>query len=227
MTGETVECFNCGRPNPAWARVCRYCGVPLVAGDVAAVNSRPFPTDQHSLLSMGAAIATIVAAVIIGVIFSNLNPTDPTVGLAASPTPTASRPVASVSTEPTAQPTRTPKPKPQLPGTVAFGTGLDSSTCKLTDETNEFGPGTAFAHVIKLDEPFGVDQLTEKITRIRKNAKDKVVEDGANRAPANESVVCYSVRSDDVIANWGTGRFIMRVYRGDEQIAEGRFRLSK
>ena len=226
MTGETVECFNCGRPNPAWARVCRYCGVPLVAGDIAAVNSGPIPTDQHSLLSMAAAIATIVVAVIVGVLFSNLNPTDPTVGLAPSPTPQVSLPMPSVSTEPTAEPTKTPKPTPKLPGTVAFGTGVDSSSCELTDETNTFGPGTGFAHVITLDEPFGVDQLTERISRIRKNGSTKLVEEGANRASADESVACYAVRSDDVISNWGTGRFVMRVYRGDEEIAAARFRLT-
>jgi hypothetical protein len=55
-TGETVECFNCGRANPPWAQVCRFCGVPLVAaGSPALIPSGPFPTDSRSLLSMGAA----------------------------------------------------------------------------------------------------------------------------------------------------------------------------
>ena len=29
MTGDSVECFNCGRANPSWAQVCRSCGVPM------------------------------------------------------------------------------------------------------------------------------------------------------------------------------------------------------
>ena len=33
MTDETVDCFNCGRANPAWAQVCRSCGVPLRHGE--------------------------------------------------------------------------------------------------------------------------------------------------------------------------------------------------
>ena len=60
MTGDSVECFNCGRANPSWAQVCRSCGVPMRPG---GAGSKPpasrLPTDRDSLFSIGAALATI------------------------------------------------------------------------------------------------------------------------------------------------------------------------
>lgn len=232
MTGDTVECFNCGRPNPEWAHVCRYCGVPLVAGNPAAAPAGPFPTDQRSLLSMGAAIGTIVAAVILGVIFSNLNPTDPTVGVATSPTPKPTisiRPSASTVPAPTPTPEATPTPTPKLPGAVTFGTGRNKSTCEITGKTDTFGPGSVFAHAITLDEAFGVDRLGEEVVRV-KDGKETVVqsrEDGQNAAPAKAKIVCYAVGSDNLIRAWGAGTYVMRVYRGEDKIAQGTFKLTE
>ena len=233
MTGDdTVECFNCGRPNPAWAHVCRYCGVPLVAGNPATAPARPFPTDQRSLLSMGAAIGTIIAAVVLGVIFSNLNPTDPTVGVAASPTPRPSitvRPSASTVPEPTPTPQATPAPTPKLPGTLTFGTGRNRSTCEISGKTDTFGPGSVFAHTVTLGEAFGVDRLGEEVVRV-KDGKETVVQsrdDGAVPAPPKGKVVCYAVGSDGLISSWGPGTYVMRIYRGEDKIAQATFKLTQ
>lgn len=231
MTGDTVECFNCGRVNPAWAHVCRFCGVPLVAGDAAAPPRGPFPTDQRSLASMAAAIGTIVAALVVGLIFSNLNPTDPTVGL-TTPTPHPSVQVRpSGSALPAATPTLAPttKPTPQLPGTLTLGTSRNRQTCAISGATDTFGPGTIFAHSISLDEAFGVNRLGEEIARVA-GGKETIVQsrqDGQNAAPTRAKIVCYAVSSNNLINAWGAGSYVMRVYRGDEEIAEGTFALTK
>ncbi len=232
MTGETVECFNCGRPNPPWAHVCRFCGVPLIAGEAAAMQSGAFPTDQRSLLSMGAAIGTIVAAIVIGLMLSNLNPTNPTVGLGPSSTPHASViPSASASTgvEPTTVPAPTVAPTPKLPGTLTLGTGRNRQTCEITGQTDTFGPGSVFAHAIALNEAFGVDRLGEEVVRVA-DSKETIVQtrqDGQNAAPSKAKIVCYQVPSNNLIKAWGAGNFVMWIYRGDEKIAEAAFTLTK
>src|SRR5918999_3712331 len=133
MTEETVECFNCGRPNPAWAHVCRHCGVPLRPDAPIAPTTGFVPTDEGSLVSLAATIGSILAAVFVGFLLSSLNPSSPTVGVTSpspSPSPTESVApteeaiVATSTPAPTPPPTPTPVP---LPGTVAFGTGIDAN----------------------------------------------------------------------------------------------------
>lgn len=231
MTGETVECFNCGRENPSWAQVCRFCGVPLVAGVAAAEPGGLFPTDQRSLISMGAAIGTIVVAVIVGLIFSSLNPTDPTVGVAGSPTPHASIVVRPSASTPVATPTPapTPKPTPALPGKLLLGTGRNRQTCEIAGKTDTFPPGSVFAHSISLDEPFAVNALGEEISRVA-DGKEKVVQsrqEGQNAVSSKAKIVCYAVSTDNLIKAWGAGTYLMRIYRGDEKIAEAAFKLTK
>ncbi len=232
MTGETVECFNCGRANPSWAQVCRSCGVPLVAGAAAPEPSGLFPTDRRSLISMGAAVGTIVAAVILGLILSSLNPTDPTVGVAGSPTPHASivvQPSASTPAVTTPTPTPTAQPTPALPGKLVLGTGRNRQTCEITGKTDTFGPGSVFAHSISLDEPFGVNALGEEIARVA-DGKEKVVQSrqaGQNAAPSRAKIVCYAVGTDNLIKAWGVGSYVIRIFRGDEEIAEATFSLTK
>lgn len=231
MTAESVECFNCGRENPPWAQVCRFCGVPLRPGteSTRVLPSGIFPTDQRSLLSMGAAIGTIVAAIIVGLIISNLNPVQPSVGL-VSPTPHASIPAPSASAvavaTPTPAPTATPAP---LPGTLAFGTGRNRSTCAITGATDTFGPGTTFAHSITLKEAFGVASVVEEISRIA-DGKETVVQskqDGETEVSSKRMVTCYSVSANNLIRAWGAGKYVMRVFRGDEKLAEGWFNLAQ
>ena len=91
----------------------------------------PFPTDQTSLISIGAVIGTILGAVLLGLFVSSLNPTDPTVGqvdavrrprrLIATPR-ALGRAVADRDAR-----RRHRSPTPALPGTVAFGTQLDGN----------------------------------------------------------------------------------------------------
>ena len=103
MTDESVECFNCGRANPEWAQVCRSCGVPLRRGQSRTTPTGRVPTDRDSLIRIAAVIATILAAVVIGLFVSSLNTTDATVGQ-ATPTPSP-----------------TPPPSPRRPSLRAHG----------------------------------------------------------------------------------------------------------
>lgn len=234
MAEDTVECFNCGRPNPAWAHVCRHCGVPL-RPDAPIVTPTGFvPTDERSLISMAAAIAAILGAVFLGFLLSTLNPTSPTVGLtsptqSASPSPSAAPTVEPIPTS--AAPVATPPPTPvPLPGTVAFGTGIDADG-QVTGPTDTFAPGTMFAQAVNLPEAFGVDALGEQVVRVAEDGTETEVAAAAdNPLPVDpesnhRGVVCCDAAM--LLAEWGPGSYILRVFRGEELIAEGRFILTE
>lgn len=234
MTGDSIECFNCGRPNPGWAQVCRSCGVPLVAARGSSAPSGPFPTDQASLISMGAAVAAILVAVLVGVFFSNINPTNPTVGFETPmPSPSGSF-VISPSFSPGASvpvvATETPIPTPALPGVITFGTVLDGATRTVSQPTDQFTPQAgAFAHSIQFTEPYGAAVLVEEVARIAADGSETIVQsrdEGGNNADPNATVIGYSVPVSAVYNAWGNGDFVMRIYRGDEKVAEGRFTLN-
>ena len=234
MTGDTVECFNCGRPNPGWAQVCRSCGVPLVATRSDSTPSGPFPTDQASLLSMGAAIGAVLLAVLLGFLFSSMSPTTPTVGFQTpSPSPRASislRPSASAGASgpiaATAVPTATPVP---LPGTLTFGTALDDATRTVSAATNTFTPQSGtFAHSIAFAEAVGADAISEEVTKVADGVETIVQtrQAGTFAVDPAATVLGYSAPIGGLYADWGAGEYVMRVYRGDEKVAQGIFILN-
>jgi len=140
VTDETVDCFNCGRPNPAWAQVCRSCGVPLRHGVARTAPSGPIPTDRESVISIGAVVATIVVAVVIGVMLANLNPVDPAaIAATPSPSPTPEPSIEATSPSPSVPASPIPAPAPVFPGTVVFGTGISNG--QITGQTDTFTPG--------------------------------------------------------------------------------------
>jgi hypothetical protein len=234
MTDETVECFNCGRPNPSWAQVCRFCGVPMHHGEARTAPTGPFPTDRESLISIGAVVATIVAAVVLGLVLANLNPTDPTVGI-GSPSPFAEatpEPTGTLAAPPPATPvppTATPVPTPALPGTVAFGTGISGG--QIQGQTDTFTPGMTFAHVITMTQPFGVGAVGEQVVAVADDGTETEVVSAADNqlnvdpTAMTAGVVCC--QAEELIAELGPGNFVLRVYRDQELIAEGRFILAE
>jgi hypothetical protein len=241
MTGESVECFNCGRANPSWAQVCRSCGVPMRPG---GAGSKPpagrLPTDRDSLFSIGAALATIGVAIVLGLILSGMLPEAPAVIASATPTPSASivasasEVPASASAEPTARPT------PELIGTLSFGRGLNQSTQEVIDSADAFASGSTFCHSISLPQPFGVDEYQEEVLKIRSNGKLTIVQrrkPGTLPVAAGDSVVGWCNPTDVLIFGvsgsdgWGTGDFMLRAYRRHEGspqlLAQGRFTLTE
>lgn len=233
MTEETVDCFNCGRANPEWAQVCRSCGVALRHGEARVVPTERFPTDRDSLLSIGAVIGTILAAVLLGLFVSGLNPTEPTIG-AATPTPVPSiEPTPEPTPVPTASATvaPTPVPTPALPGTVVFGTTLDANR-QVTDPTDTFTPGMTFAHSITSTEPFGAATIGEEVVRINDDGTDgdRIVDPAGNQLTVSPDATSAGFVAGDAanfVRDWGPGLYEMRIYVGETLIARGQFRLAE
>lgn len=234
MTDDSVECFNCGRANPEWAQVCRSCGVPLRRGQSRTVPTGRFPTDRDSLISIGAVIGTILAAVVIGLFVSSLNPTDATVGQAThTPSPTASPTPEPSSAAPSASASAAPAsatPVP-LPGTVAFGTALDGNN-QVVEPVDTFTPGMTFAHSITSTEPFGEAQIGEEIVRINEDGSvgDQIVDPAGNKLgvdPAGTTAGFVAGDAANFVRDWGPGVYEMRIYVGETLIAKGQFRLAE
>ena len=226
MTDETVECFNCGSTNPEWAQVCRSCGVVLRHGETRISPAERIPTDRDSIVSIAAVIGTILAALLIGLFVSSLNPTDPTVGI-ASPSPTVTpEPSPSESATPVATdtPVASATPAP-LPGTIAFGTGLDGSG-NVTGPTDAFAPGAQFAYAVSMPNGFGGTPLENELVKVAEDGTETVV---LEREPVSidpaATVFGYVIGTADSFLNplGGAGSYVWRAYVGDQLIAQASF----
>jgi hypothetical protein len=233
MTGDTIECFNCGHANPSWAQVCRSCGYPIQAsGPSAGAQAGIFPTDQASLTSIGAALGAIVLAIVVGLVFSGWIPPAPNVA-EETPTPSPSS-SASASGSPSTGPSATPSvaATPALPGTVTFGTGWNNTTRQITGKTTTFTVASAgFAHAISLSAPLGVDRLQEEVVRVAGDGTETVVQSRKDGTVfVNSSLKTDGLKSPasmtKLINAWGKGVHILRVYRGGKLLAEGTFTFS-
>ncbi len=228
MTDETVDCHNCGRPNPEWAQVCRSCGVGLRHGEARAAPVGPFPTDRDSLISMGAVIGTILVAVLVGLFVSGLNPTDSGVGQ-ATPTPLATiapTPTPEPEPTPTPEPEPTPTPEPELRGTLAFGTGLDDNR-QVTGETETFTPSTNFAYSLSVPGGVGGTPIRNEIERTSDPAEIVVTGDEIPVSPEAEVIGFNLGSAAGFVRDWGPGEYVWRIYVGDELVAEAPFRLAE
>lgn len=228
MTDDTVECFNCGSPNPEWAQVCRSCGVALRHGQSRVVPTGRVPTDRDSLTSIGAVVGTILVAVAIGLFVSSLNPTDPTVGLqTASPSPSLEESFSPSASAPIASETPVPTPTPvPLRGQIAFGTRLDNSGV-VADPTDTFGPGMDFAYSVAVADGFGGTPIENEVARVADDGTESIVleRDPVAVDPAASTFGFVIGETDSFLgrALGGPGTFVWRVYIGEELIAEGRF----
>ncbi len=232
--GETIDCPNCGRPNPGWAQVCRNCGFSLRRGLARSVGKpeRPFPTDQASLLSIGAAVGSDRPGhrpwpLLLGAESHETNGR----GIHRSdalPCPellAVRRPglLALGGTR-----VESASPTPALPATISFGTGLNSSK-QVTGKTDTFGPNSYFAHsVAQAKAAFGVSKLYETVVRVAEDGTETPVQ---TRYPVNVSATAknfgFVVSTNSLLRDWGAGgTFVMRIYKGDSLIAQGQFSLS-
>lgn len=227
MTEETVDCFNCGRANPEWAQVCRSCGVQLRHGEARVAPSGRIPTDQASLISIGAVLGTIVLAVMVGLFVSNLNPTEPTVGQ-GSPSPSVSiapSVAPSVEPEPSASASATPRPTPQFPGRLRFGTAIDD-TGRVTETAREFTPSMPFAYSVTLPGGFGVDSIENEVIR-RSDGVAVIPRQAVAVSPDAETYGYVLGEASTFIAEWGSGQFQWRTYVNGELVARKGFRFSE
>jgi hypothetical protein len=240
MTGDSVDCFNCGRSNPSWAQVCRSCGVPMRPGGAGAVPpSGPIPTDRDSLLSIAAALGTMALAIVFGLLLSGMLPEAAAVIETPTPEPTATvLPSASTAATPSAQ--ETPQPE-QLPGTLTFGYGLNQSTKEVIDVAKTFTRDRDFCHSVSLPTHFRVSYLYEEILKVEDGGGLTVVQkrkDGkVGQIDPNAKTVGFCAPAVWLIdgvsgtEGWGTGKFVLRDYRlrgnGPELLAQGRFSLAE
>lgn len=237
MTDETVDCFNCGRANPEWAQVCRSCGVVLRHGEERVAPTGPVPTDQASLVSIAAVIATIVGALLIGLFVSGLDPTDPAVAVATpTPTPTmtvepSEEPVPSVSAAASAPPASaapaSASAAPALPGTMAFGTALDDNR-QVSEPAETFLPPDTFAYSVTLPGGFGADAIENEIIKLSGESETVVLpRQSVGVAPDSETFGYVIGNAGDFLGQWGPGEFQWRVYVGGEVVAIGSFRFAE
>jgi hypothetical protein len=230
MTDELVECFNCGRSNPEWAQVCRACGVPLRHGEPLLAPDGRVPTDRDSILSIAAVIGTILAAAVLGLVLSGLNPTDPAVaGNPATPTPTPTEePSPSESVAASETPLPTESVAPALPGTLTFGTQLDDAS-NVVDPTTTFTPGMNLAYSVALPGGFGTDTIQNEVVRVEADGTEATVvpREAVQVDPAAE-VFGYSIGdAAQFVLEWRPGEYEWRVYIADQLIASSRLTLSE
>jgi hypothetical protein len=232
MTGDTVECFNCGHENPSWAQVCRSCGYAIQPTAPASTTGPGglFPSDQASLTSIGGALGAIVAAIALGLILSGLIPPAPNIAEETpSPTPSAS---ASPSVLPSVSESPSVAATPALPGTVLLGTGWDNNAHQIIGQTTTFttaSPG--FAYGISLTKPIGVDKLESAVVRVEADGSETIVQTRKQGAIlVDKTLTTDGLKLPYTMAqlygSWGKGTHILRIYRGNELIAEGTFTFS-
>jgi hypothetical protein len=232
MTGDTVECFNCGHENPSWAQVCRSCGYAIQPSAPASTTGPGglLPSDQASLTSIGGALGAIVLAVALGLVLSGLIPPAPNIA-EETPSPTPS-PSASPSVLPSVVESPSVAPTPAFPGTVVFGTGWDNNTHKIIGEATTFttaSPG--FAWGIIMPAPIGADKLETAVVRVEANGSETVVQTRKQGTVLiDKTLTSEGLKLPYTMAqlygSWGKGTLILRVYRGDELIGQGTFVFS-
>jgi hypothetical protein len=189
--------------------------------------------DQGSLLAMGAALGTIVVAIVIGLLAGNVLPPAPVV-VVPTPTPsTSAEPSAPALTpDPSASlgsPGPSIAPPPDLPGTLTFGLGLNAETQRVTNPTDTFTAGTIFAHSVELTSPFGVTQIGEGVAKINEDGSETLlinqVDNVITGIDPDALVDGFTVETNALLDALGPGTFVMRVYRGTELLAQGTFIL--
>ncbi len=177
-------------------------------------------------------------AILVGLFLANLDPTRGT----ALVTPSISPPVTPSilpSVPPSVQPTpppATPTPTP-LPGVLVFGHELDPTTREVTEPDNSYVPGDVFAYSIRMEETFDTGEILVEVVRVAEDGSESVVQErSAQPVDPETPVAAFAVAADGLIFGgdgvadsgdeFGAGNFIMRVYRGEELIAEAPFSLA-
>ncbi len=230
MTADTVQCYNCGRANPAWAQVCRSCGVPMRPGATASKSSGPIPTDRDSLVSIGATLAAIAGAIVLGLVLSGIIPDAPPLAeVVETPEPSLNA-VPSGS----AAPSGGESAPPDLLGTITFGTGVNQAE-EVLNQTDTFGAGSGFCHSLLLTERFGVGRIQQEVLRVEEDGTLTEMQPrrGSNLNVDRRSRIggwCAPGGADALIADWGAGTFLMRDYRNPqtpELLAEAQFTLTE
>lgn len=116
--------------------------------------------------------------------------------------------------------------------TITFGTALDSETAQVPDasRTDRFAAGDTFAYSVP---PTGAPPTTVYV-EVERTAggpagivQEAVPGDGEQSLPQGRPAIGFSVPADNLLAAWGPGQYVMRIYEEPEgePIAAGSFTL--
>jgi len=97
----------------------------------------------------------------------------------------------------------------------------------VVNPATSFGPDGYFAHSVSSPQPFGVSKLGEEVLRVV-NGTETIVQPRSNEVEVSPTAKIFGfiVKTSDLLTEWhGGGTFIMRIWRGNEKLAEGQFTL--
>ena len=111
---------------------------------------------------------------------------------------------------------------------ISFGTGIDPSSGEVSTEsrTDRFTGGDTFAYSVP-PEATVPDPVYVEVVRIDV-AAEEVLQAPTDAQPLPDPrVIAFRVPADDLLAVFGSGMFLMRIYAepSAEPVAEGRFEL--
>jgi len=118
----------------------------------------------------------------------------------------------------------TPSSPAALP--IRFGLALDPDTNRAVRRVRSFHGGQRFAYSVTLPQPAATSTIFVEVVRIGQSPR-VVQERSIQHITAGRRTFAFTVRTDDLLAAWGAGRFEMRIFLGAEAapLATGRFRL--
>ena len=115
-----------------------------------------------------------------------------------------------------------------LAGTIDFGTALDETTGQVAEDarTDRFAAGSTFVYSVP---PTGTIPDAVYVEVIRTSTPEQETAQAPTDAQSlpNPQVIAFTVPADDLLAVFGPGDYVMRIYADPESepIAEGTFHL--
>jgi hypothetical protein len=109
---------------------------------------------------------------------------------------------------------------------IRFGLALDADTRRAIRPVRAYRAGQTFAYSVTLTEPPLSSTIFVEVERL--SGRPRVVQERSiQHITAGRRTVAFTVPTDDLLGAWGSGRFEMRIYLGQQgaPIAIGRFRL--
>jgi hypothetical protein len=120
-----------------------------------------------------------------------------------------------------------PRPSASAPIAIRFGLALDPDTNRAVQRVRRFAAGQTFAYSVTLPEAPTTSTIFVEVQRISGQTPRIVQERTQQQITAGRRTVSLILRTDDLLAAWGAGRFEMRIFVGQDPapVATGRFRL--
>jgi hypothetical protein len=121
----------------------------------------------------------------------------------------------------------TPTPPAPSPIPVAFGLSVDPVTGAASEPTTTFRGGDPFVYSATLPAAVGTTDIYVEVLRDTDGVLTQVQAPQLQHTIASSPVIVYAVTTDGLIQAFGTGTFVLRIYRDPHAapVAEGRFRI--